>query len=94
MNRHPLACLAMAGLVAAAAPSLTAAEGSCPSGSCPIIATQAGDAGLSAIHDCGGLNVCKGLGGCKITQDDLNEFATKRGVPAAQAGTAHACAGT
>ena len=54
---------------------------------------QANDAKLQAVHDCKGINVCKGLGGCKISAADLAGLAAKRNVPVEQAGTAHDCAG-
>ena len=69
MPRHPLALLALAAI---AGNTPIAAADTAPTGhDCPVLATQPGDVGLSAVHDCSGLNVCKGLGGCKITDADL-----------------------
>ena len=45
------------------------------------------------VHACAGLNVCKGLGGCKVTEKKLTKLAKKMGVPADKAGAVHGCAG-
>ena len=33
------------------------------------------------VHGCAGLNVCKGLGGCKVSAEKLEKLAKKAGVP-------------
>lgn len=90
--RNPLALLALAGMATVIPSAVTPASALAADAPCPI-ATDKADAGLSAIHDCAGLNVCKGLGGCKITAADLKDLATKRKVPADQMGQEHGCAG-
>ena len=45
------------------------------------------------IHDCAGLNTCKGLGGCHVDATKLKKLAEKAGVPMDKAGQAHDCAG-
>ena len=45
------------------------------------------------IHGCRGLNICKGLGGCKMTQEQLNEAALKVGIDPKDAGSPHSCKG-
>ena len=44
-------------------------------------------------HGCHGLNVCKGLGGCKVDAATLKTLATAVGTPMVKAGTPHSCAG-
>lgn len=45
------------------------------------------------VHGCKGQNVCKGLGGCAITDAKLKTLAEKAGVPVEKAGKAHGCHG-
>ena len=45
------------------------------------------------VHGCAGLNVCKGLGGCKVTAEKLQKLSEKMGIPADKAGAPHDCAG-
>ena len=45
------------------------------------------------VHNCAGLNECKGLGGCKVTKEKLAKLAKKKGISADKAGSAHSCAG-
>lgn len=45
------------------------------------------------IHECAGMNSCKGLGGCKVTAEKLEKLAKARGIDAKDAGTAHDCKG-
>jgi hypothetical protein len=45
------------------------------------------------IHGCDGHNTCKGLGGCKVTQDKLTALAKRRGLAADKAGAPHDCKG-
>jgi hypothetical protein len=45
------------------------------------------------VHGCSGANSCKGLGGCKVSDEKLAKLAEKRGIPLEEAGEAHACAG-
>ena len=49
--------------------------------------------GYKEVHDCAGLNVCKGLGGCKVTAEKQAKLAKKRGVDVSVAGSPHDCAG-
>ena len=58
-------------------------------------ATEATDSAAKYmdIHDCKGKNTCKGLGGCHMSQADLEKFAKAAGVPMDKAGAAHECAG-
>ena len=51
------------------------------------------EAMLSLVHDCRGMNSCKGLGGCSMTAEQLAEAAKKAGVDAAAAGEPHDCSG-
>lgn len=51
------------------------------------------DAKYKDVHDCGGKNSCKGLGGCKVTAEKLAEHAKAAGVAADKAGAAHECSG-
>ena len=44
-------------------------------------------------HECAGLNVCKGLGGCKVSEEKLAKLASARGIDLSKAGSAHDCAG-
>ena len=44
-------------------------------------------------HGCAGLNSCKGLGGCKVSDAKLAELAEKAGTPMDEAGSAHSCKG-
>ncbi len=46
-----------------------------------------------AVHDCAGLNVCRGLGGCKVSNATLHKLARQAGVDPWTAGLAHDCAG-
>jgi hypothetical protein len=46
-----------------------------------------------AKHDCKGQNSCKGLGGCKTSQDELQARAQKMGITMDKAGSAHSCKG-
>ncbi len=48
---------------------------------------------FSDVHACAGKNTCKGLGGCKVTEEKLAKLAAKVGTSADAAGSAHACAG-
>ncbi|HAI14428.1 MAG TPA: hypothetical protein DCM28_22175 [Phycisphaerales bacterium] len=45
------------------------------------------------IHDCAGLNTCKGLGGCHVDAAKLKKLAEKAGVPMDKAGQPHDCSG-
>lgn len=45
------------------------------------------------IHSCSGLNVCKGLGGCKVSAEKLIILAENVGMAAGDAGEAHSCKG-
>lgn len=47
----------------------------------------------SELHACAGMNVCKGLGGCKVTAEKLTALAKAAGVDLAKAGAAHECKG-
>jgi hypothetical protein len=47
----------------------------------------------SEIHDCAGMNACKGLGGCHVDAAKLAKLAEKAGTPMDKAGDAHDCAG-
>lgn len=46
-----------------------------------------------AVHDCAGLNVCRGLGGCKVSDATLHRLARAAGVDPEAAGRGHDCAG-
>lgn len=48
---------------------------------------------FSEVHGCAGMNVCKGLGGCKVTEEKLAKLAEKAGLELEKAGAAHDCAG-
>ncbi len=50
-------------------------------------------ASQAAKHDCKGQNSCKGLGGCKTSQDELQARAQKAGISMDKAGSAHSCKG-
>jgi hypothetical protein len=45
------------------------------------------------VHECAGLNTCKGLGGCKVTTETLAKLSKAAGVSSDKAGSAHDCAG-
>ena len=45
------------------------------------------------VHSCAGLNSCKGLGGCAVSEEALTKMAAARGIPLEEAGEAHSCAG-
>jgi hypothetical protein len=51
------------------------------------------DAQYVELHDCSGANICKGLGGCKVTQESLEKMAAKRGIDMSEAGSPHDCSG-
>ena len=55
--------------------------------------TKDADAKYKDVHDCGGKNSCKGLGGCKITAEKLAECAKAAGVADDKCGKAHDCGG-
>lgn len=56
--------------------------------------TQATDhQAYSEIHDCAGLNACKGLGGCHVDEARLQKLTEKAGMPMDKAGSTHDCAG-
>lgn len=54
---------------------------------------SADDGKYSELHGCAGLNVCKGLGGCKVTAEKLAKLAEAAGTPADKAGEPHDCSG-
>ena len=58
----------------------------------PAPKTQAGDK-YKELHDCAGENVCKGLGGCHVSQEKLEELAKARGIDIKDAGQPHDCSG-
>lgn len=45
------------------------------------------------LHDCAGLNTCRGLGGCSVDAEKLAWLAECRGIPLAEAGDVHDCSG-
>lgn len=47
----------------------------------------------SEVHDCAGLNSCKGIGGCKVDEVKLVKLAAEAGVSMDKAGHAHECKG-
>lgn len=51
------------------------------------------DGGFSAVHSCAGLNICKGLGGCSVSDEKLAKLAEKMNIDIGKAGEAHSCAG-
>jgi len=56
-------------------------------------AVEPAGAQYSELHDCAGKNICKGLGGCKITSEKLQGLARERGIDPADAGDPHGCKG-
>jgi len=99
MKHRKIAFLALAGMVSAAPAladfgkgQLAAAEGD---GDAAEGEDGEGEGGsrYSKVHDCAGLNVCKGLGGCAVTEEKLAKLAEKRGIPVEEAGEPHGCAG-
>jgi hypothetical protein len=59
----------------------------------PVAVTPDAAAKYVDVHDCAGLNTCKGLGGCKVSAEKLTALAEKAGTDPAAAGEAHACKG-
>jgi len=55
--------------------------------------SKALSAKFKSVHDCKGLNVCKGLGGCAVSKKELEAMAKAIGVDPEKAGEAHGCAG-
>jgi hypothetical protein len=95
MNKNHLAHLALAGMLGGAlAGHGMAAEGGGTGGS-----GRGGDAVAGEqdkyknVHDCAGQNTCKGLGGCKVSDEKISKLAKAAGVPRETAGSAHDCAG-
>ncbi|MBA3547000.1 MAG: hypothetical protein H0X45_00135 [Planctomycetes bacterium] len=97
MDKNRIAHLALAGMLSGTLAGLGAAaegDGAKPGGS-----SRGGDAvdtdrnTFKEVHDCAGLNVCKGLGGCKVTDEKLDKLAKAVAVPREKAGSAHDCAG-
>ena len=72
MNASDIAKLAVAGMLTASL-ATTPLVGGEPE--------KAADAKYSEVHDCAGLNVCKGLGGCKVTEEKLAKLAKKLVFP-------------
>lgn len=83
MNAEQLAKLAVAGMMGAGMASVPLEAA--------VWATDGGK--FMMTHDCAGLNVCRGLGGCKVTDQKLVKLAGKAGVAEVLAGEAHECAG-
>ena len=96
--------LALTGLVAGL--SLTACDNQTPETTTPAVEAPAPEAqplvavepaaaegAYVDVHDCAGLNSCKGLGGCKVADEKLATLAEKAGTAMADAGEAHACKG-
>jgi hypothetical protein len=88
--------LALKGIISGAAlsfgASFAAPEPSQPQMT-PLTAYVYGET-YTEIHGCAGHNVCKGLGGCKVTEAKLAKLAKKRGISVEEAGEPHACAVT
>jgi hypothetical protein len=55
--------------------------------------TGAAESKYQDVHGCSGLNVCKGLGGCGVTAEQLEKMANEAGIPIEKAGEPHDCAG-
>jgi len=87
-----LSKLALAGLLAISAPALA---GDAPDKEAAADEKKAGpgDSAHSEVHDCAGKNVCKGMGGCKVSSEQLEKMAKAMGVDKAAAGEAHDCKG-
>jgi hypothetical protein len=58
-------------------------------------APAAGDSSATPAdkHGCKGENECKGMGGCKMSKQDLKAAAKKMGMDPSKAGKAHDCKG-
>ena len=104
MANHRLANLALMGLLGT---SVAACGGDAPTESTAPAAAEAAPAEAAPaeaapeaaaskykdVHGCAGANTCKGLGGCKVTEERLAKLAEKRGISMEEAGEAHSCAG-
>jgi hypothetical protein len=55
----------------------------------PTVATEQ----YKPLHDCAGLNTCKGLGGCGVDAKKKAILAKKAGISVKDAGPVHECAG-
>lgn len=92
---NDLSKLALAGLLGG---GLVLTHASCSGGD--ESATESGGAADEASagivdgpHACAGMNACKGLGGCEVSQAKLEELAAAMDKPIEEAGSPHACAG-
>ena len=56
-------------------------------------AASEAEGNYNETHECAGLNICKGLGGCKVTAEKLAQLASARGIDISEAGSPHDCAG-
>ena len=88
-----LSKLALAGLLAVSGPALATPPAQDAPADAPADTTKAEAGGHAEVHDCAGKNVCKGMGGCKVSEDSLKKMAETMGVDAAAAGDAHDCKG-
>ena len=86
-----LSKLALAGLLAVSAPALA---GDPPAEEAPAAdAKKFEETKHTEVHDCAGKNICKGMGGCKVSQESLKKMAETMGVEVGAAGVAHDCKG-
>ena len=85
MKNSKFAALAIAGLVSGTAFMATSCEDKTAS-------TSDADA-TKLAHDCAGKNGCKGLGGCKVTDEKLTTLAKAAGTADDKKGSAHDCSG-
>jgi hypothetical protein len=96
---HALAKLALAGIAAGflANAAFAGDKAPAPSGKeAGMSAPAAGDSSVAAPadkHGCKGENECKGMGGCKMSKQDLKAAAKKMGMDPSKAGKAHDCKG-
>lgn len=93
MQQSKLARLALGGLVGTMMTGMTFTQEAQADGHNHTEKKQDQKSDYKEVHDCAGLNVCRGLGGCKVTEAKLEKLAKKRGIDPDRAGEAHACAG-
>ncbi len=87
INGNDLKKLALAGILGG---SLALGGAGCCSSP---MASDAATVQYMDIHDCAGKNSCKGLGGCKVSGEQLEKLAMNAGTPMEMAGSAHECKG-
>ena len=88
MNSSRLAKLAAAGITGASLFTLNAVANNVSADNSVLITADD-----EVVHNCAGLNECKGLGGCKVTKTKLEMLAKKKGISVSEAGKPHSCAG-